>query len=132
MNNQVKKIKKFLSSCNDVILAFLFGSFAKGNVTSSSDVDIAILFNQHPDFYAISNMSQKLSKMLINKHVDIVPLNNASPIIKMQVLKNGIILVNKDSKSYNEFFVSTIIEYDDLKQLRKEIEENILRGKIYA
>jgi hypothetical protein len=33
---------------------------------------------------------------------------------------------------YNEFFVNTVKEYYDLKQNRKQIEKNILRGRIYA
>lgn len=63
---------------------------------------------------------------------DIVVLNNASPIIKMQVLKKGALLVNKDRRVYNEFFVKTVNEYDDLKRTRREIEDNILKGRIYA
>ncbi len=62
----------------------------------------------------------------------IVTLNNASPVIKMQVLKKGTLLVSKDPKVYNEFFVNTVKQYDDLKRTRKEIEEKILRGRIYA
>ena len=49
----------------------------------------------------------------------------------MQVLKNGLV-VKKDSHTYNDFFVRTLNEYDDLKYYRQEIEKNILKGRIYA
>jgi len=126
-----KKLEKFLSKCSDVILTFLFGSFARDNATTFSDLDIAILFCNTTDYYRINDLREKLSEV-INIPVDIVVLNNASPVIKMQVLKKGILLVNKDPKAYNEFFVNTVKEYDDLKRTRKEIEEKILRGRIYA
>ena len=131
-SGMTEKLEKFLSECSDVILVFLFGSFADGNVTTFSDLDIAIFFSNTTDFYRINDLKEKLSEMLNNIEVDIVNLNNASPVIKMQVLKKGTLLVNKDPKAYNEFFVNTVKEYDDLKRTRKEIEEKILRGRIYA
>jgi len=50
----------------------------------------------------------------------------------MQVLKKGTLLINKDQRAYNEIFVNTVNEYDDLKRTRKETEGKILRGRIYA
>lgn len=127
-----KNIKNILSKCNDVLLVFLFGSVAKGFSAPYSDIDIAILFCHDVDFYRISSIKEDLSKRFNNITVDIVVLNNASPIIKMQALRNGTLLINKVPSVYNEFFVNTIIEYDDLKQIRKGVEENILKGRIYA
>jgi predicted nucleotidyltransferase len=127
----VKKIEKSLSVHSDIVLVFLFGSFVKGDITSFSDLDIAILFTGTTDFYRINNLREDISEML-GVEVDIVVLNNASPVIKMQVLKKGTLLINKAQRAYNEFFVSTVKEYDDLKRTRKEIEEKILKGRIYA
>lgn len=125
------KIKNALSTYSDISLVFLFGSYAKGNVTESSDADIAILFLSTPDFYEITTLKQKLSEAL-RTEADILVLNSASVIVKMQVLKHGILLITNDYKMYNEFFVDTVKRYDDLKRTRKEIEDNILQGKTYA
>jgi predicted nucleotidyltransferase len=129
--HMVKKLEKSLSVHNDIVLVFIFGSFVKGDITSSSDLDIAIFFTGAIDFYRISDLREDISEML-GLEVDIVVLNNASPVIKMQVLKKGTLLINKDQQTYNEFFVNTMKEYDDLKRTRKEIEEKILKGRIYA
>lgn len=131
IQDMTEKLGNFLSECSDVVVAFLFGSFARGNATAFSDLDIAILFYKKTDSYRINDLREKLSELL-NIPLDIVVLNNAAPVIKMQVLKKGILMVNKDPKAYNEFFVNTVKEYDDLKRTRKEIEEKILRGRIYA
>jgi len=61
-----------------------------------------------------------------------VNLDDASPILRMQVLKYGIRVYTRDVRRVNEFFVRTINEYDDLKRVRKPIEDNILKGRIYA
>jgi len=34
--------------------------------------------------------------------------------------------------AYEEFFTATVNEYDDLKYIRREIEENLLRRRHYA
>jgi predicted nucleotidyltransferase len=131
IDDMVKKLEKSLSVHSDIALVFLFGSFVKGDITSFSDLDIAIFFTGTINFYRINDLREDISEML-GVEVDIVVLNNASPVIKMQVLKKGTLLINKDQQAYNKFFVNTVKEYDDLKRTRKEIEEKILRGRIYA
>jgi predicted nucleotidyltransferase len=125
-----KRLEKFSLEQEDFLLVFLFGSFARGFGTDESDVDVAIMFEKVPDFYALDELKDQLSRCS-GKEIDILTLNTASPIIRMQVLRYGV-LVKKDKRAYNDFFVSTLREYYDLKYLRKEIEENLLKGRIYA
>jgi uncharacterized protein len=131
ISDMVKKLKETLTMHSDIVLVFLFGSFVRGDITSFSDLDIAIYFTGTVDFYRINDLREDISEML-GIEVDIVVLNTASSVIKMQVLKKGTLLINKDQRAYNEIFVNTVKEYDDLKRTRKEIEEKILRGRIYA
>jgi len=125
-----KNLEEFSLEQEDFLLVFLFGSFARGFGTDESDVDVAIMFKKVPDFYELCDLEDQLSRCA-GKEVDIVTLNTASPIIRMQVLRYGV-LVKRDKRTYNDFFVSTFNEYNDLKYLRKEIEENLLKGRIYA
>ena len=125
-----KNLEKFSVQQENFLLVFLFGSFARGFGTDESDVDVAIMFEKVPDFYELCDLKDQLSRCA-GKEVDILILNTASPIIKMQVLRYGL-LVMRDERAYNDFFVSTLKEYYDLKYLRKEIEENLLKGRIYA
>jgi len=123
-------ITDYLSRYADIRLAFLFGSIAEGQHSEASDIDLAILFQTEPDFYFLDNIKNALSGF-IKREIDIVVLNDASPIIKMQALKKGIPLIRRD-KAYEEFFTRTVEEYADLKIVRKEIEDNILKGRLYA
>jgi len=125
-----KNLEEFSLQQENFLLVFLFGSVARGIDTDESDVDVAIMFEKVPDFYKLGDLEDQLSRCA-GKEVDILTSNTASPIIKMQVLRHGV-LVKRDKRAYNEFFVSTFNAYNDLKYLRKEIEENLLKGRIYA
>ena len=129
--SMTEKLKSALAKRDDVVLAFLFGSFPRGETTPFSDLDIAVFFNRPIDFFTIAALREDISAMT-GMAADIVVLNTASPVIRMQVLKKGTMLINKDQKVYNAFFVDTINSYDDLKRTRKPIEDNILKGRIYA
>ena len=65
------------------------------------------------------------------READLVVLNDAGPIIGMQALKSGIRLFARKNE-YEEFFVRTLNEFDDLKRLRAPIEEAVPRRRIYA
>ena len=129
-----KKIQTLITEClnkyDDIRLVFLFGSIAAGHHTEASDIDLAILFKTEPDFYYLDDIKNSLS-VFIKREIDIVVLNDAPPIIKMQALKKGIPLIKK-GEAYEEFFTRTVEEYADLKITRKEIEDNILKGRLYA
>lgn len=131
MEDIAAALKDYFKNKDEVLLVFIFGSAVNDRLTTESDIDIAVLFRHMPDFKKIIHLKDDLLE-LIKRETDIVILNNSSPVIRMQVLKNGVMVVNKDSAIYNDLFVRTIKEYDDLKRVRKETEDNILRGRIYA
>ena len=120
----------FLITIDDIMVTrIIFERFSK-EFGSNIDVDVAIMFEKVPDFFGLNDLKDQLSRSA-GREVDILILNTASPIIKMQVLRYGV-LIKKDNRAYNDFFVSTLREYFDLKYLRKEIEANLLKGRIYA
>jgi uncharacterized protein len=125
------KLADFFRTKPGVLLVLLFGSAASGKMTQDSDIDIGILFEHNPDIYQVNELKSELNS-IFKREIDIAVLNSASPILKMQVLKNGVLAWAKDKKPYNQFFVDTINQYDDLKQVRKICEDNILKGRIYA
>jgi predicted nucleotidyltransferase len=130
MKTLQKELEEFALQHENFLLVFLFGSIARGFSTDESDVDIAIMFERVPDLFELNDLREQLSRCA-GKEVDLITLNTASPIIKMQVLRYGL-LIKKDEREYNEFFVSTVREYSDLKYVRKEIEANLSKGRLYA
>jgi predicted nucleotidyltransferase len=124
-------LREYFRDMDEILLAFIFGSSVSGRLTRHSDVDVAVLFDKIPDFSDVVTLRDTISAAT-DRDVDIVVLNGSSPIISMQVLKRGIVIKSRASSVYNNFFVKTVKEYDDLKRIRKEAEENILKGRIYA
>ena len=126
----LNQIKQLVSTDDNILLVFLFGSIVNGIFNEESDIDLGVYYKQIPNTIEYFEMKEDYSEKL-KREVDIVVLNITDPIIRMQVLKNGLV-VKKDTYTYNDFFVRTLNEYDDLKYYRQEIEKNILKGKIYA
>jgi uncharacterized protein len=133
MSTIEEMITRYLSRQPDVAVAFLFGSEASGRTRPDSDVDLAFLFypGKQPSSELLPDIQDELTALL-KKEVDLVVLNSANPVIRMQVLKKGKKVFQRDKKIYSDFFVRTINEYDDLKKVRAVIEKKILRGKIYG
>ncbi|AWB09757.1 putative nucleotidyltransferase [Thermodesulfobium acidiphilum] len=131
IEESIVKIEEFLSKIDEVLLAFIFGSFIENRLTDESDADFAILFSNMPDFKSLNKIKSGITE-ITDRDTDIVILNSASPIIKMQVLKRGRLLKKVNDSVYNEFFLRTIKEYDDLKIIRRPQEQNILKGRIYV
>jgi len=88
IEKEITEIKEFLASKEEVLLSFIFGSFIEGRLTEESDIDIAILFKNKPDFSFLIDIMDRINQ-ITGREADIVILNEASPIIKMQVLKKG-------------------------------------------
>jgi len=126
-----QEIREFLDKRGEVSLAFIFGSFAEGRLNTESDVDIALLFRVEPDISTLTDIMNGIS-VIVKRDIDIVVLNNASPIIRMQVLRKGRLLKKVDERIYCDFYLRTVKEYDDIKIIRRAQEENILKGKIYG
>jgi len=127
----VSVLEPFLARRKGIHLVFLFGSSVSRRMHPASDVDIGILFDSVPNLSQINALTAELSSLL-RREVDLVVLNRASPILKMQVLKKGALVFARDLRVYHQFFVDTCNQYDDLKQIRRTCEESILRGRIYA
>lgn len=127
-----QRITEYVSEKEEILIAWLFGSMVTGTSRPDSDVDIALLLRRdsEPDADRFLSLKSDLASLL-KRDVDIVILNQASPIVRMQVLEKGEKLFERERRAYLEFFVRTMNEYDDLKRIRAINEKHILRGSIY-
>jgi predicted nucleotidyltransferase len=112
-----KSCRSILASESSVIFALLFGSLAKNNLRYGSDIDIAIYFKKLPTLYEIGNLNLRLEDV-INFKLDLVELNNldkTNPVLAYSVISEGIFILNKDEKIFNEFKKSVLMTYLDFK-----------------
>jgi len=117
----------------DIAAVYLFGSQAQGKANFSSDIDVAVLYEKDrvpTVFDALQSKEELVS--LLKKEVDFVVMNRANPILKHQIFKHGIKIMDRHSQFLGRFFVQSLMEYDDIKRVRAIIEKNILKGRVYG
>jgi len=108
--------------------AYVFGSILGGGFGGESDVDVAA------DFGAPMPPGRRLGLIAalaaaVGRDVDLVDLRAADPIIRMQVLKHGRLVVCNDPISCHAFAMTTLSEYFDLKLDRAPVEAMIARPR---
>ncbi len=131
--HSILKYPKLVQKIEDkypVHFIYLFGSAARDTLHKNSDVDIAVHFEKKPDGFAIVELREDLSD-IAKRPVDLIPLNDVSPILAMQVFKYGKALLIRDKRKWSDYFMWLTTAYNDLKIVRRPIEANILRGRIF-
>lgn len=109
------------------MVAYLFGSYAKGNQTIKSDIDVAVLLSETPqrmlEYYL--HLINKLSQVLGNE-VDLVILNTAPPLLKHQIIKHGKVVYCRDEKARIEFEARAQDEYLDFSRALARYEKCLI------
>ncbi len=113
-NNSISRLRDLLSKDGNVLLAFIFGSLAANRQRNNSDIDIAVLYENPPSGFEILYEIDKLSKSA-GADIHLAILNNASPLLKHQVMKNKINLVVKDEKLFGKFRENIMSQYEEYK-----------------
>jgi uncharacterized protein YutE (UPF0331/DUF86 family)/predicted nucleotidyltransferase len=121
---------------NPVNAAYLAGSLpGRTSFGHLSDVDIAILLmdqiksDQFLDYrmYFFS----ELAKRVESESIDVVILNQASLLLKLQVIKYGQILFSRDEKQRISFETKAVMDYLDFKKY-DEIQNQALSRRLHG
>lgn len=107
-------LEKFLRNDSNVIFALIFGSYGAGRKSDKSDLDLAIYFEDPPAGMALFKIRNSLSD-ICGRDIDLVVLNNSSPLLMHQVMKNRLPLIIKDPLRYRMFRERVIRAYDEYK-----------------
>jgi uncharacterized protein len=76
----------------------LFGSYARGNATTKSDVDLAARFGRTITLFDLANAQLEMEQALGRK-VDLIPLDSAYPFIRDEIAKEAITLFQSEPGS---------------------------------
>lgn len=125
-----KKIDLFLNKskeyCN-IKFGYIFGSYARGEENEKSDMDLAFMIEEGlskiEEIFARGNLIE-LGKEIFKVDIDIVFLSNDTPLLKYEVIKDGIVI--KDNKERAEFESLSIREYFDFKYYSDYYDECML------
>ena len=124
-----KSIQEALSREKDIILVYVFGSTAKEKEHPFSDIDIAILLKE-PSLDKTMKIHSLLTEHLGEK-VDTLILNFAPPILRYQVVKNGLRVLSKDEDARISFEAKALSEGLDEGFLITKTKETVTRRLLH-
>ena len=106
----------------DVAAAWLFGSFARGDVRADSDVDVAVLFRHTPAaaFDALPLRLEGEIERLLRRTTQVVAMNSAPVDLRARVLRDGMLMRDRDPSLRIRFEVRTRNEWFDLQPVLRE------------
>lgn len=131
----VNILKEYFRNKPEVNLAYLFGSCARDERQSLSDIDIAVLINKEIAKEGIlgyqAELTADLMSLLKSNRIDVVCLNSAPPLLAHRVIRDGIVIYSKDEKIRISFEMRSLQRYIDTKPLR-EIQNTYFRQRALA
>lgn len=95
--DEMKKIVKETLKANDVEFAAFFGSYARGEETDESDIDLLIRFSKPKSLLDHIGLEQLLEDRL-KKKVDLVTEGAVSKYLKPSIMHDLIPLYGKQSR----------------------------------
>lgn len=116
----IDQLKKSLVK-QPVKLAYLYGSYARGQETPKSDIDIAVMLEEN----STKTKDQIAEEINLGfdpnrGKIDVIPINeNTNPIFLHSILKTRIVLISKNERGRTSFEVMATKIYWDEEYRRK-------------
>ncbi|MBC7190537.1 nucleotidyltransferase domain-containing protein, partial [Candidatus Aerophobetes bacterium] len=121
----LEKLRKYFEKKENVILAFVFGSWVKGTFGEDSDIDIGVYLKDEKEEKSIW---VELSRITGCK-VDLVVLNSAPASLVSNIFKTGIPLAIKDKKLFWDIYLTKTSEAEDFYEFAKSYQDIYRRAK---
>jgi len=96
----IKRLNEFFRKVDYVELAYLFGSHAKGKTGPLSDIDIGVYLSRSLSrkerFEKRLELTASLSTFLQTDKVDLVVMNDASPVLNFEIIEPNCLVFERD------------------------------------
>lgn len=128
-NPFVKILTEYFSVKNDIILAILYGSYAKGNYSDKSDIDIAVAKNKVLTLDERLDLQFELSR-LTQKEIDLVDIRTVKGPFHYKIFTEGKcikIAENKGVKLLHKNNIKALYWYEDYYPIYSREQDRILK-----
>lgn len=119
-STQIQNIQNFFAIQPDILVVYLYGSFADNRTHPNSDLDLAVLFKTVPkNHYRLGEVTRDLSKLDLptyNLDVREIKLGQA-PLYLKNVIK-GQLIFSQDEPKRVKFEVEVMNRFYDTERLR--------------
>ncbi|MGB9868179.1 MAG: type VII toxin-antitoxin system MntA family adenylyltransferase antitoxin [Bacillota bacterium] len=107
----------YLESQDDILAAYLYGSYGTTYQTALSDIDIALLFysGSRPDLRRLLSLEADISSICYEDDVNVLVLNDADVMLQHRVLETGRPLVEKEPTAVSDFREYVFKVYGDFE-----------------
>jgi predicted nucleotidyltransferase len=123
---QIERIAALIEArCGGLDALFVYGSEAADRARADSDLDLAVRAPRPVEPADLLEIRAELSRQL-GREVDLVDLAAASPILAMQVVRKGRLVVDAHPTRPAELQARIFSQYADLKRVRAEAESALL------
>ncbi|GAB6192907.1 type VII toxin-antitoxin system MntA family adenylyltransferase antitoxin [Desulfocastanea catecholica] len=121
-------VNDYLESNKVVKFAYLFGSCARGECGPLSDIDVAVYLDKRVDFFSARlRFLEQIDRLLKGHPFDLVILNNASLVLKYEVIHGGRVM-KENKKRRIPFEIAVFREYLDTEPIRTVHMQKIKRS----
>ena len=119
----IVKIRDYLGHQEDMVFAFLFGSFIKGK--AFRDIDIAVYAEEELDLLRLGIIQAELTERT-GQVIDLVSLSglpSKHPAFAYEIVTHGDLLFSTDKEKFIEYKRKALLYYFDTVKLREEMDQ---------
>ena len=107
----IDRIRPVLQGAPDVRLAVVFGSAARQTEGRDSDLDVGVSFVEGTG-QAAPALAVALERAA-GRRVDLVLLDNAPPLLRFEIARSGLVLVERAPRAWADFRSRAMIDWWD-------------------
>ena len=119
-----ESLRGVLEATPGIRLAVIFGSTARGVGRETSDLDVGVLFERGSR--PAGSLEVALSRAT-HRRVDLVFLDEAPPLLRFEIARDGRTLVEKVPHSWTDFKARAMIDWWDWAPLARRLQAAAVR-----
>ena len=121
-----ERLRQVAVSWPEIRLAVLFGSMARGEGRPSSDVDIGLILEPYSAEVRF-RVDARLGRAA-GREVDTVLLDDAPPLLRFEVSRDGILLFEREEGLWTAFQAKAMVDWWDWAPTARKIQKAIIEG----
>lgn len=124
-----RKLQEVLETSPEVELAVLFGSAARGGTRPDSDVDVGIQMSKghvHPTASRMAELERALA-VAAGRPVDLVDLGEAPPLLRFEIAKHGILLIERRPYAWADFRYHAMQDWWEFAPIARRFQDAAIR-----
>ncbi len=121
----LEPLKQVLAAQPVVQLAVLFGSHARGRSGPHSDLDLGLVLE--PDTPTERRRVEVAAGRAARREVDFVYLQEAPPLLRFQIARDGVVLVTREKRLWPRFKARAMVDWWDWAPTARRIHAVYIR-----